>query len=121
MLSSEFWDGCEYKLQAEVIPESKALIFPMVKPPFVVGFLVAELPLMDVGAFEQAQRDERDGCLSVEKTHSLPPVLDRKRRQIQTVQVKDDPIVMGGFTDEQISNAVNISHSLAVAYVMDQV
>ncbi|KAI9116998.1 hypothetical protein K1719_011997 [Acacia pycnantha] len=108
------------ELQAEVIPESKAVIFPMVKHPFVVGFLVAELPLMDVGAFEQAHRDERDSCLSVEKTHSLPPVLDRKRRQVQSVQVKDNPIIMGSFTDEQISNAVNISRSLAVAYVMDQ-
>ncbi|GMI75049.1 chloroplast sensor kinase [Hibiscus trionum] len=33
--------------QMEVVGEHRAVVFPMVKKPFVVGFLVAELPQME--------------------------------------------------------------------------
>lgn len=93
----------------------------MVKHPFVVGFLVAELPLVDLETREEAQSDKGDNCLSVEGAYSLPPALDKKSWEIQTVRVTDNPTRMYSFTEEQKSNAVNISRSLAMAYVMDQV
>lgn len=93
----------------------------MVKHPFVVGFLVAELPLVDLETREQDQSDERDNCPSVEGAYSLPPALDKKSWGIQSVKVADNPVRMYSFTDEQNSHAVSISRSLAMAYVMDQV
>ena len=93
----------------------------MVKHPFVVGFLVAELPLVELETSEKALTDEPDDSLHIEDAYSSPPVLDKKSWEIQTVQVKDEPLRMYNFTSEQISNAVNISRSLAMAYVMDQV
>lgn len=94
----------------------------MVKHPFVVGFLVAELPLVEL---ETREKPLSDGLGQREEVYSLPPFLDldKKSWEIQTFRIKDDhePVVIRNFTSEQRSNAINISHSLAVAYVMDQV
>ena len=94
----------------------------MVKHPFVVGFLVAELPLVE----QKCQKSKSDGpenLMTVEEPYSFPPFLDldKKSREIQNLQVKDEAVGMHNFTSEQRSNAVNISQSLAMAYVMDQV
>ncbi|XP_027363967.1 chloroplast sensor kinase, chloroplastic isoform X2 [Abrus precatorius] len=90
--------------------------------PFVVGFLVAELPLVELENCEKPQSDGPDDRMSVEERYSLPPFLDldKKSWEIQTLRVKDEAIGMRNFTSEQRSNAVNISQSLAMAYVMDQ-
>lgn len=95
----------------------------MVKHPFVVGFLVAELPLQELEQCQKPQSDEPDNHMSLEEPYSLPPFLnlDKKSREMQTVQVKEEAVGMRNFTSEQRSNAVNISQSLAMAYVMDQV
>ncbi|KAA8533216.1 hypothetical protein F0562_033251 [Nyssa sinensis] len=100
--------------QAEFIPEFRAVVLPMVKHPFVVGFLVAELPKMEL---------EREG-LDVkhfpfpEEPISLPPCTDTTSWDIQTL--KDNTPEVYKFTAEQRLNAINISRSLAMAYVMDQ-
>lgn len=95
----------------------------MVKHPFVVGFLVAELPLVEQEQCQKPQSEGPDIYTSVEEAYSLPPFLDldKKSREIQTLRVKDEAVGMRNFTSEQRSNAVNISQSLAMAYVMDQV
>ncbi|KAE8719604.1 Chloroplast sensor kinase [Hibiscus syriacus] len=71
--------------QMEVVGEHRAVVFPMVKQPFVVGFLVAELPEMD-------------------------------KMSLENEPVRQNDL----FTVDQRSNAINISRTLAVAYVMDQ-
>ncbi|KAI3720869.1 hypothetical protein L2E82_31867 [Cichorium intybus] len=43
--------------KAEFIPKSRALVFPMVKHPFVVGFLVAELPKLEIHKEEDDLRN----------------------------------------------------------------
>ncbi|GJS24459.1 plant-specific TFIIB-related protein PTF2 [Tanacetum coccineum] len=73
------------KQQAEIIPEHRALVFPMVKHPFVVGFLVAELPKLET---RKEKDDVKPGLLSEDSYAKL--------------------------------NAINISRSVAMAYVMDQ-
>ncbi|KAK7399602.1 hypothetical protein VNO78_10787 [Psophocarpus tetragonolobus] len=109
-------------LQVNVVPECKAVVLPMVKHPFVVGFLVAELPSVEQELCQEPQSDRPDNLLSVEESYSLPPFLDldKKSREIQTLWFKDETVGMRNFTSEERSNAVNISQSLAMAYVMDQ-
>ncbi|XP_061365716.1 chloroplast sensor kinase, chloroplastic [Gastrolobium bilobum] len=109
-------------LQVKVVPECKAVVLPMVKHPFVVGFLVAELPLLEVETSEKPPSDGLDNRMSVEEHYSLPPFLDldKKSWEIQTLRVNDEPVGMFNFTSEQRLNAINISQSLAMAYVMDQ-
>ncbi|KAK7369306.1 hypothetical protein VNO80_11342 [Phaseolus coccineus] len=105
-------------LQVNVVPECKAVILPMVKHPFVVGFLVAELPLVEQEQCQKPQSDGPDNHTSVDEPYSLPPFLDldKKSREVQTIEA----VGMHNFNSEQRSNAVNISQSLAMAYVMDQ-
>ncbi|PON64257.1 Histidine kinase-like ATPase, C-terminal domain containing protein [Parasponia andersonii] len=100
--------------QVELIPEYRAAVFPMVKHPFVVGFLVAEFR-----SLEQPSRGngQSQGCDS-EKAHDFSLDSDPKSWDIQTL--KDESLRMYKFTAEQTSNAINISRSLAMAYVMDQ-
>lgn len=87
----------------------------MVKHPFVVGFLVAELPKMEL------KREEHDikQCPLPEESYALPPCIDTKSWEIHAL--KDSQLEMSKFTAEQRLNANNISRSLAMAYVMDQV
>lgn len=96
----------------------------MVKHPFVVGFLVAELPLVELETCEKkAQSDRSNNSVSRKEVYSLSPFLDldKKSWETQTTRVKDEPVCMRNFTSDQRSNAVDISQSLAMAYVMDQV
>ncbi|KAF9603262.1 hypothetical protein IFM89_034595 [Coptis chinensis] len=82
--------------QVQVIHESGAMVFPMVKHPFLVGFLVAEFPMLEESFVLPLQSDR--------------PMGDQK-----------DPMHMfPQFTAEQRSSVVNISRSLAMGYVMDQ-
>lgn len=87
----------------------------MVKHPFVVGFLVAELPKMEL------KREEHDikQCPLPEESYAFPPCIDTNSWEIQAL--KDSQLEMSNFTAEQRLNAINISRSLAMAYVMDQV
>ncbi|KAJ7956773.1 chloroplast sensor kinase, chloroplastic [Quillaja saponaria] len=106
-------------LQLQVIPENKALVLPMVKHPFVVGFLVAELPIVELETCDtQSERHDIVHCPSVEEAYASPPVLGNKSLKIQITQ--DVRARIYKFTAEQRSNAINISRSLAMAYVMDQ-
>ncbi|KAL5053533.1 hypothetical protein RYX36_034215 [Vicia faba] len=109
-------------LQVKVVPECKAIVLPMVKHPFVVGFLVAELPLVELETCEKGQSDGSNNRVSRKEVYSLSPFLDldKKSWETQTSRFKDEPVCMGNFTSDQRSNAVDISQSLAMAYVMDQ-
>ncbi|XP_041012103.1 chloroplast sensor kinase, chloroplastic isoform X2 [Juglans microcarpa x Juglans regia] len=108
--------------QVEVfVPENRAVVFPMVKNPFVVGFLVAELPMLEPGACEDGVSEAHDLIHyfpSPEEAYSLPPGSGIKSWEIQSV--KNEPMRMYRFSAEQRANAINISRSLAMAYVMDQ-
>ncbi|CAI9093034.1 OLC1v1028435C1 [Oldenlandia corymbosa var. corymbosa] len=95
---------------AEFFPELGSVVFPLVKHPFVVGFLVAELPRMTSGRVEPEP--------SPAQSSLPPPICDSKFLELQTGNGKT--IEMFNLTSDQILNAVNISHSLAMAYVMDQ-
>lgn len=90
-------------------------MFPMVKHPFVVGFLVAELP---VEAEEVLEEEEEEGGFkhfpSPEEAYALPGSANAKPPKVKLPSVKV-------FTAEQRSYAINISRTLAMAYVMDQV
>lgn len=98
--------------QAEFVPEYRAVVFPMVKHPFVVGFLVAELPKVEVEGGDVKQ------CPLPEDSYGSPPFTGSKSWEIQTFQ--DSQLEMYKFTAEQRLNAINISRSIAMAYVMDQ-
>lgn len=84
----------------------------MVKHPFVVGFLVAEFPT--------AEEQDTLHSPSPEDAYALPPSgRDLKIRDIPSVN--DIKLGMRRLSPEQRSIAVNISRSIAMAYVMDQV
>uniref|UniRef100_A0A1J3HA21 Chloroplast sensor kinase, chloroplastic n=1 Tax=Noccaea caerulescens TaxID=107243 RepID=A0A1J3HA21_NOCCA len=99
--------------QVEVVNKHRAAVFPMVKHPFVVGFLVAELP---VEAKEEEVVEESRGLKhfpSPEEAYALPGSANAKPPKVKLPSVKV-------FTAEQRSYAINISRTLAMAYVMDQ-
>lgn len=56
---------------------------------------------------------------SPEEGYALPSSSDEKLWGIQSLD--DEPLRMYNFTAEQRLNAINISRTLAMAYVMDQV
>lgn len=87
----------------------------MVKHPFVVGFLVAELPGVEHG------RGSHDTSQfpSPEELYSLPPSFDLKSPNIPLGS--GNPLTYFNLSADQRLNAINISRSLAMAYVMDQV
>lgn len=96
----------------------RAAVFPMVKHPFVVGFLVAELPVELQEEEEEEKEEEKSSglkhFLSPEEAYALPASADTKSPKVKLPSVKV-------FTAEQRSYAINISRTLAMAYVMDQV
>lgn len=100
----------------EFVPEYRAAVFPMVKHPFVVGFLVAEFQSLEMPTRGNGQGQ---GFESPKKAHGFSLESDIKSWDIQTL--KDESLRIYKFTAEQRLNAVNISRSLATAYVMDQV
>ncbi|XP_021853870.1 chloroplast sensor kinase, chloroplastic isoform X2 [Spinacia oleracea] len=101
-------------LQAKAIPECKAVVFPMVKHPFVVGFLIVELPGVEPG------KGSHDASQSPfpEECYKLPPTFDLKATDIPLCS--GNPLTFFNLSADQILNAINISRSLAMAYVMDQ-
>ncbi|XP_055810385.1 chloroplast sensor kinase, chloroplastic [Solanum dulcamara] len=97
--------------EAELLPELGAVVFPMLKHPFIVGFLVAELPRT---AWDKGGLNVK-GWPVLEETFPLPPSTD-----LNITTSSDHSFEMLKFTAEQRLNATNISRSLAMAYVMDQ-
>lgn len=102
--------------QVEVVSKHRAAVFPMVKHPFVVGFLVAELPV-EAEEVVVEEEEEKEGGLehfpSPEEAYALPCEAKAKPPKVKLPSVKV-------FTAEQRSYAINISRTLAMAYVMDQ-
>ncbi|MBA0798717.1 hypothetical protein Gohar_009280 [Gossypium harknessii] len=108
--------------QMEVVGEHRAVVFPMVKQPFVVGFLVAELPGME----KVPQASESGDTVrfpTPEEAYALsspsPGLGLKKSWEIQSLE-KEAMRQNDIFTVDERSNAINISRTLAVAYVMDQ-
>lgn len=99
--------------KAQFVPDFRSVVFPMVKHPFVVGFLVAELPKR-----EQENREHVKHYPLPEESYALPPYTDPQSWGIETF--KESPTESYLFTADQKLNAINISCSLAMAYVMDQ-
>ncbi|KAH0919536.1 hypothetical protein HID58_027196 [Brassica napus] len=104
--------------QVEVVSKHRAAVFPMVKHPFVVGFLVAELPVDAEEVLEEEDEEEEEGGSkhfpSPEEAYALPgSATNAKPPKVKLPSVKV-------FTAEQRSYAINISRTLAMAYVMDQ-
>ncbi|KAJ0094255.1 hypothetical protein Patl1_16033 [Pistacia atlantica] len=93
--------------QVQVVPEQGAVVFPMVKQPFVVGFLVAELQMME------SEGGDLIPSLSPEEAYALPPGSNTKSWEIETFD--NERMRMYKFTAEQKLNAVNICRSLAMA------
>ncbi|XP_077250538.1 chloroplast sensor kinase [Tasmannia lanceolata] len=105
--------------QVQVIPECEAVVFPMVKHPFVVGFLVAELPMMETCG--NARKDEHALPISPspDESYGVPSCSDKEKWDI--LAFKEDLVkTYHQFTVEQRSRASKISLSLAMAYIMDQ-
>ncbi|OMO81639.1 hypothetical protein COLO4_23463 [Corchorus olitorius] len=111
--------------QVEVIEEHRAVVFPMVKQPFVVGFLVAELPEMEEASHGSSAGEDMDlvSYPSPEEAYALSPPspgLDVKKswemKSLEKQPLRKNEI----FTADQKLNAINISHTIAMAYVMDQ-
>ncbi|CAH2066008.1 unnamed protein product [Thlaspi arvense] len=103
--------------QVEVVNKHRAAVFPMVKHPFVVGFLVAELPVEAEEEKVEEEEEEKPRGLkqfpSPEEAYALPGSANAKPPKVKLPSVKV-------FTAEQRSYAINISRTLAMAYVMDQ-
>ncbi|XP_028550721.1 chloroplast sensor kinase, chloroplastic-like isoform X1 [Dendrobium catenatum] len=87
--------------EVEVVAEFGAIVFPLVKHPFVVGFLVAELPKIKVANCATFGNDQKAW-----EPLGFKEEFDRS---------------YGQSTSERRLRAVMISRSLATAYVMDQV
>ena len=87
----------------------------MVKHPFIVGFLVAELPMVE----DERGRHPLTHFTSPEESYALSPQSDIKLREIQAIE--EETLKSYNFTADKRLNAINISRSLAMAYVMDQV
>ncbi|KAG7589300.1 Histidine kinase/HSP90-like ATPase superfamily [Arabidopsis suecica] len=104
--------------QVELVNKHRAAVFPMVKHPFVVGFLVAELPVEAEEEEEEEEKEEEKPrglkhFPSPEEAYALPASANTKSPKVKRPSVKV-------FTAEQRSYAINISRTLAMAYVMDQ-
>ncbi|XP_062110433.1 chloroplast sensor kinase, chloroplastic [Humulus lupulus] len=101
--------------EVEFVPEYRAAVFPMVKHPFVVGFLVAEFRSLEMPTQGNGQSQKSE---PQETAHGFSLDYDSKSWDIQSL--KEESLKMGKFTAEQRSNAISIARSLAMAYVMDQ-
>ncbi|KAM5567927.1 chloroplast sensor kinase, chloroplastic [Rosa sericea] len=109
--------------KVEVIAECKAMVFPMVKHPFVVGFLVAELPRMEMPSPGSVRGEGCDlvHCPTPEEAYASPQGSDAISWDDYSLENEPERVVtMYKFSAEQRSIAINISRSLAMAYVMDQ-
>ncbi|KAJ9563796.1 hypothetical protein OSB04_008956 [Centaurea solstitialis] len=102
------------KQQAEFIPESRALVFPYGEASVCCGVLVAEIPKLEI------RKEENDVKTRVvtEDSYAVYPYAIPKSWEIQSFV--DKTLEMHNFSAEQRLNAINISRSVAMAYVMDQ-
>lgn len=104
--------------EVQVVYEHRAVVFPMVKQPFVVGFLVAELPEMEACGNLKGGEGYLANYPTPEEAYSLPQSSGAKSWDIRSID--NDASKMNIFTAAEKLNAINISRSLAMAYVMDQ-
>ncbi|GKC08951.1 chloroplast sensor kinase, chloroplastic [Tanacetum coccineum] len=81
---------------------------------FVVGFLVAELPKLEI---RKEEDDVKPSSLSKD-SYAVYPYSIPKSWEIQSFI--DKTLDLANFSAEQRLNAINISRSIAMAYVMDQ-
>lgn len=88
----------------DFVSEYGAVILPLVKHPFVVGFLVAELPNLGTNI----------GADDIQNNFYFPSY-----SKIQAFEEESNR-TYAQFTVEQKTRAVTISRSIAMAYVMDQ-
>lgn len=105
------------KQQMEVISEFGAVVLPMVKHPFVVGFLVVELPELHGGhAMNSYTADTQlPSSTFMDKSSDITPYTSL---DIQTNGDKANDYSQ--LVIEWKNNALLISRTLAMAYVMDQ-
>lgn len=105
------------KQQMEVIREFGAIVLPMVKHPFVVGFLVVELPELHGGrAMNSYTADtELSPNTFMDKSSDVTP---HTAWDIQTYG--DQAKGYSQLVNEWKNSALMISRTLAMAYVMDQ-
>ena len=93
----------------------------MVKHPFIVGFIVAELPFLERKSFQEHNNNQKYSSFSSSSrnTYDLQNP-DRRIWEIEGFQTKIANYYHQFMADHS-AQAVIISRSLAVAYVMDQV
>ncbi|CAM8876689.1 unnamed protein product [Rhodiola kirilowii] len=96
--------------QVEVIPECRSVVFPMVKHPFVVGFLVAELSALEA---------EHQHSLSL-SSYVMPQTPSSVKIPWDVQTAEDKQLSSYKIMTEQRLNAINITRSIAMAYVLDQ-
>ncbi|KAK0578029.1 hypothetical protein LWI29_003830 [Acer saccharum] len=90
----------------------------MVKHPFLVGFLVAELLRMEIDMSGSEGHDLiRRQC--PEEAYALP-LLSDKNSSLEIESFDNKRMRIYKLTSEQRSNAINKCQSLAMAYVIDQ-
>lgn len=101
-------------MQLDFIPKYGAMVLPLVKHPFIVGFLVAELPNV-----------EAETCMNSESTQVEVPNLRQSPysygNSLGIQPYKEDLVKTCQITLKERSRAIKISQSLAHAYVIDQV
>lgn len=108
-------------LQMEVVTEFGAIVLPMVKHPFVVGFLVAELPELHGGrAINFHTSDiQLPSSTFMDMSSEITPHTKFKAWDDQTSG--DQANNYSQLVNEWKNTALMISRTLAMAYVMDQV
>ncbi|KAF8659614.1 hypothetical protein HU200_058368 [Digitaria exilis] len=108
------------KQQMEVVTEFGAIVLPMVKHPFVVGFLVAELPELHGGrAMNSHISDiELPSSTFMDMSSEIAPHTKFKAWDDQTSG--DQANNYSQLVNEWKNTALIISRTLAMAYVMDQ-
>ncbi|CAN6342647.1 unnamed protein product [Urochloa humidicola] len=105
------------KQQMEVVTEFGAIVLPMVKHPFVVGFLVAELPELH-GGYSHTTDIQLPTSTFMDKSSEITPHTKFKAWDVQTLG--DQPNNYSQLVNEWKNAALMISRTLAMAYVMDQ-
>uniref|UniRef100_A0A0D9XYQ1 Histidine kinase/HSP90-like ATPase domain-containing protein n=1 Tax=Leersia perrieri TaxID=77586 RepID=A0A0D9XYQ1_9ORYZ len=108
------------KRQMEVIAEFGAVVLPMVKHPFVVGFLVAELPEL-VGCTKNSETSDIPipSHSFLDSSSDITPYTKGKTWDFQTSG--DQANCYAQLVTEWKNSALMISRTLAMAYVMDQI
>ncbi|RLN29888.1 chloroplast sensor kinase, chloroplastic isoform X2 [Panicum miliaceum] len=108
------------KQQMEVVTEFGAIVLPMVKHPFVVGFLVAELPELHGGrAINSHTSDiQLPSSAFMDKLSEITAHTKFKAWDVQTSG--DQSNNYSQLVNEWKNTALMVSRTLAMAYVMDQ-